>query len=305
MMASTMPWAPIVAFMVASPLTSPQELVYSAGLFGWPFATAFFLASIVLGLAGGVIAGVIEKRGWLANQARFLEPATTTCSTCQAEANPSAAPGRVFSLETPEINLGGLEAACGWSGAGQLVPAAACGCVQSAAPCGCAEPGAVVKQAQALIKIPVFTPVSSVIAEDFPAERKPALTPAAILKELYTEGRLLLLMFLGFAFVGYFLNGLIPSSWITALFGSGKIHSIPLAATLGLPLYINTETSLPLIHRVTELRDEPGSGFGFHDRRSRDFHRGHRRSSDHRSLAGGRPGGRRFVGRGHFLRVWL
>ncbi len=27
MMASTIPWAPIVAFMVASPLTSPQELV--------------------------------------------------------------------------------------------------------------------------------------------------------------------------------------------------------------------------------------------------------------------------------------
>ena len=34
MMASQMPWAPIVAFMVASPLTSPEGLVYSAGLFG-------------------------------------------------------------------------------------------------------------------------------------------------------------------------------------------------------------------------------------------------------------------------------
>ncbi|HEU5102340.1 MAG TPA: permease [Roseiflexaceae bacterium] len=53
MMASKMPWAPIVAFMVASPLTSPQGLIYSAGLFGWPFALAFYLASIVLGLAGG------------------------------------------------------------------------------------------------------------------------------------------------------------------------------------------------------------------------------------------------------------
>ncbi len=34
MMASMMPWAPIVAFMVSSPLTSPEELIYSAGLFG-------------------------------------------------------------------------------------------------------------------------------------------------------------------------------------------------------------------------------------------------------------------------------
>ena len=36
MMASTMPMAPIIAFMIASPLSSPEGLFYSAGLFGWP-----------------------------------------------------------------------------------------------------------------------------------------------------------------------------------------------------------------------------------------------------------------------------
>lgn len=34
MLAAEAPWAPIVAFMVASPLTSPSELLLSAGLFG-------------------------------------------------------------------------------------------------------------------------------------------------------------------------------------------------------------------------------------------------------------------------------
>src|SRR5512143_362690 len=76
MMASTIPWAPIVAFMVASPLTSPGELFYSAGLFGWNFAIAFFLASIVLGLIGGAIASFAESRGWLTNQARMGTPKT-------------------------------------------------------------------------------------------------------------------------------------------------------------------------------------------------------------------------------------
>ncbi len=71
MMASMMPWAPIVAFMVASPLTSPEELIYSAGLFGWPFALAFFAASIFLGLLGGAVAILFENRGWLKNQTRF------------------------------------------------------------------------------------------------------------------------------------------------------------------------------------------------------------------------------------------
>src|SRR5215213_9223647 len=73
MMASTIPWAPIVAFLVASPLTSPQELFYSAGLFGWNFAIAFFVASIVLGLIGGIIASIAESRGWLTNQARMTQ----------------------------------------------------------------------------------------------------------------------------------------------------------------------------------------------------------------------------------------
>src|SRR5687767_11506882 len=71
MMASTVPWAPIVAFLVASPLTSPQELFYSAGIFGWNFAIAFFVASILLGLIGGAIASFVESRGWLTNQARM------------------------------------------------------------------------------------------------------------------------------------------------------------------------------------------------------------------------------------------
>jgi uncharacterized membrane protein YraQ (UPF0718 family) len=65
MMASTVPWAPIVAFLVASPLTSPQELFYSAGIFGWPFAIAFFVASILLGLLGGLLpASRSHAAGW-------------------------------------------------------------------------------------------------------------------------------------------------------------------------------------------------------------------------------------------------
>src|SRR5574339_834330 len=80
MMASTVPWAPIVAFLVSSPLTSPQELFYSAGLFGWPFAIAFFVSSILLGLMGGAIASFAESRGWLKDQARVAAPKSSALS---------------------------------------------------------------------------------------------------------------------------------------------------------------------------------------------------------------------------------
>ena len=80
MMASTMPWAPIVAFMVASPLSSPEGMLYTAGLFGWPFAVAMFAASIALGLGGGLAASLLERSGLLGDQARLAPTRASTCS---------------------------------------------------------------------------------------------------------------------------------------------------------------------------------------------------------------------------------
>ncbi len=73
----------------------------------------------------------------------------------------------------------------------------------------------------------------------------------------------MLVLFLGFTFIGYFLNGLIPNEWIQTLFGSGQIYSIPLAATLGLPFYINTEASMPLVRALVDGGMSQGSALAF------------------------------------------
>ena len=196
MMASTIPWAPIVAFLVASPLTSPQELFYSAGLFGWNFAIAFFVASILLGLAGGAIASFAEARGWLANQARMAAPKS-------------------------------LSSSFGIMGA----------------------------PAPTSLDLPVISqPVK-------PA--KPAVTLVMFTQEVWAVSKSLLPLFLGFTAIGYLLNGLIPAAWITSLFGAGHAYSIPLAATLGLPFYINTEASLPLVRAMLESGMSPGAALAF------------------------------------------
>jgi uncharacterized protein len=182
MMASTVPWAPIVAFLVASPLTSPQELFYSAGLFGWPFATAFMLSSIILGIAGGAIAGYAEDRGWLKNQARIQSKPETAL---------------------PVINM---------------VPA---------------------------------------------PPTKARITSKQFRSEFINLSWKLVLMFFGFSFIGYFLNGIIPQSWIETIFGSGRLFSVPLAAILGLPFYLNTEASLPLVSAFMEAGMSPGSALAF------------------------------------------
>lgn len=183
MMANLVSWAPIVAFMVASPLTSPGELIYSATLFGWPFAIAFFAASILLGLLGGLVAYVAERRGWLAGQARFR-------------------------------------------------------------------------------------PISGGAVDTPPDAELPMVVARPRLAEFWREvaivGRRLLLFFLVFAFIGYLLNGLIPAaSWVSTLFGEGRVYGVPLAATLGLPLYINTEASLPLVRSLLDLGMSPGAALAF------------------------------------------
>jgi uncharacterized protein len=180
MMASTMPWAPIIAFMVASPLTSPEELIYSAGLFGWKFAWAFFIASIFLGLLGGIVASFAESLGWLEGQSRFQRK--------------------------PELTLNVLTS-------------------------------------------------------------KPDSMPRKTLRNFMTEAwqtsKRIIPMFFGFAFIGYLLNGLIPAEWVIAVFGSGNVYSIPLAATLGLPFYVNTEASLPLVRAMLDAGMSEGAALAF------------------------------------------
>jgi uncharacterized membrane protein YraQ (UPF0718 family) len=219
MMASTMPWAPIVAFMVSSPLSSPEGLIYSAGIFGWPFAIAFYMASILLGLGGGWVAGVLENRGWLANQTRFAKSPAPACACSQPEP--------AINLRLPVLAV--------------LQPQVSC-CVNSeAAPasCGCSP-----------------QPTPKVV-------EVPRVNPSLFIKEMLESSKNLLVMFLGFAFVGYFLNGLIPNEWMSALFGNSNVYNVPLAATLGLPFYINSEASLPLVRTMMENGMSQGAALAF------------------------------------------
>jgi uncharacterized membrane protein YraQ (UPF0718 family) len=50
---------------------------------------------------------------------------------------------------------------------------------------------------------------------------------------------------------------------ISGLFGAGHAYSIPLAATLGLPFYLNTEASLPLVGAMLESGMSQGAALAF------------------------------------------
>lgn len=198
MLATSAPWAPLVAFMVASPLTSPSELVFSAGLFGWPFAIVFFVGTIVLGLLAGGVAGVLDRAGWLKNQTR-IQPDKEACSNDLCEVS-----------QPVTASLG-----------------------------------------------PGTAPTT-----EFPTVRQ-RLKIDALTHELWTVGRKLLLFFLGFTAVGYLAIEAIPTAWLTRYLGDGSVFAVPLAAVLGIPSYINTEASLPLVAALMDGGMGPGPAMAF------------------------------------------
>lgn len=182
MIATTAPWAPIVAFLVASPLTSPTELIVSTGLFGWPFAAFFFLSSIILGFAGGGVAYVAQRAGLLENQARFVQPEGCAC----AAPSPVSAP----------IPLG-------------------------------------------------IGPGAAAVAEF--ELRRDRWRVRELVDESVTMGGRMVALFVGFAAIGYGAIALIPTDWLTTLLGGSSPLSVVVAATLGVPFYVSSEASLPLV----------------------------------------------------------
>jgi uncharacterized protein len=251
MMASTMPWAPIVAFMVASPLSSPEGMIYSAGLFGWPFAIYYFVASIVLGLAGGALAAVLQRAGFLEGQTRFIAAAPAGIS--------EAATAEACGCSNPAT-----QAEAAWNES-RFVPAAArlklvplAVAVSPTGGCSCGIPDPVVCCGSGIDASRVETAMDEVLPRPIATDRVLEFGRA-----LLDVSKTILPMFLGFAFLGYLLNGLIPATAIGALFGAGRAYGVPLAATIGLPLYVNAEASMPLVRALLDSGMSQGAIMAF------------------------------------------
>ena len=225
-MASSVPWAPITAFMVSSPLTSPEELILSTGLFGLPFALSFFVAAIVLGIVAGLVTHVIEKTGWLKGQARMDSSASASCCDPKEEA-PSSGDG------------------------GQALPSA---------PTGSGRAAILAMQGRSLAPTAVLDAPVAPVTQVSLAER---YRLDEFGRELWKNSRRLALYFFGFAAIGYLLIRTIPTSFLTDYLGEGSILAVPLAALIGIPVYLNTDGSLPLIATLMQGGMGPGAALAF------------------------------------------
>jgi uncharacterized membrane protein YraQ (UPF0718 family) len=235
MLATSLPWGPVMAFLVSSPLMSPEEFVMMSGILGPAFAVAVAAASVLLGLGSGYATHVIEKKTrFLDNQLRFAPAkeaagaAGCGCSTGGNHGNPALA-----------------NAACCAQEADGECEEDDCGSGEAVGGCGC---GAVALQQP-----------SGAAANFFGKYRIDQ-----VLKAVFDIGvKRILPFFALFAGIGYLINQFIPTTWISALFGSHNLFAIPIAAVVGLPLYVNGDSSIPLLQSLMQSGVSGGAMLAF------------------------------------------
>lgn len=215
LLSTALPWGPVMAFLTSSPLMSPDTFIMITGVLNFKFAVALTIASITIGLISGGLTHVIEKKtNFLKGQLKFSgSPKAQTCG-CDSV--------------TSEIS-------CGCSAA---VPVSE---QYIAAPgCGCGSPTPISKR-MAIKNTNSFVNIMK------------KLRMKEIGRALVDVGlKQILLYFTIFAGVGYLIQSFVPSSLIVSLFSGESIFSIPLAALIGLPLYVSGEGAIPLIKALMD-----------------------------------------------------
>lgn len=228
MLATSLPWGPIMAFLTSSPLMSPEGFVLISGIISPTFAIALAAASIIIGIGSGYITHIIEKKThFLKDQLRIVSaPAASADCGCSAASTPAVA----------------SQAAC-------------CNSVVESCECGQAE-----LSTQSCCGVLAVKPPKANRLRAFLVKYK----LDQLFKAAFNVGvKKILPYFALFAGIGYLINRFIPSEWISVLFGSDNAFAIPLSAVVGLPLYVNGDSSLPLIQSLMQSGVSGGAMLAF------------------------------------------
>lgn len=260
MFVSAMPWGPVMAFLISSPLTSPSEFMFETAFFGSKFAIAMLVASIILGILAGFLAHFLDKKtNFFKGQFRMGKTKATSCcgekslsnsSCCESKSmNTSSCCGeKKITTQGPYFNEENVTTQGLCSCEEKVVNRNVCSCEEGfavqksyfgeeniAAQCSCCSEEKAVIKVKGCCKsnMPTFI-------------QKYKLDKLA--KEFINIGlKKVLLYFVIFISIGRVVEMIIPKEWIMSLFGENRSYSVPLAATIGLPLYLNSSSALPLL----------------------------------------------------------
>lgn len=192
MLASSLPWGAVMAFLTSSPLMSPDEFVMISGILGLRFALALTISSVLIGVGAGYAANTLQnKTAFFADQLRFSDTKKRPATRKGTATNAALRSARFI----PSASYSGSASA------------SCCVGTQAGTCCIKAEP---IKPA-------------SLVAALF---RRLKLDELA--ETIFEIGiKKILPLFLAFAAIGFLINRFVPTAWVTAIFGAKNIFYGP------------------------------------------------------------------------------
>jgi uncharacterized membrane protein YraQ (UPF0718 family) len=230
------PLAPVMAFWVASPTMDPEIFALSVGVLGWDLAVMRLIATLVLSLGAGYLTLALARGGLLGKVLRREEPEARpegTESYCASETPAPAGPA-------PVAVGAKLSYASGSSVALAERPERPSGS-------GCdagSEPDTERWYSSAL---------AGLRALSWPKVGRD------VAKESWRLGRWLLVAFALEALILAY----VPQEAIAGTLGGQNLLAVPLAALVGLPLYVTEAAALPIVSGLLESGMSLGAALAF------------------------------------------
>ncbi|WP_434763397.1 permease [Vibrio fortis] len=209
-------FGPMMVFLFGSPLLNPVIIGLFVVTFGWKVALFYF----AIAMAVSVVAGyVLEKLGF----ERYVKPEayeSAGASSCGTTCGDSA----------PKVEK--KESSCGTSSCGEPAPVMA----KETSCCGTKEEP----------KVEVSCCSADGTATAKVVEKKEPNRWMRIWLSTWKDFKQVFpYLMMGIA-IGSFIYGFIPTDLIAEYAGEGKWYAIPIAAVIGIPLYIRAEAVIPL-----------------------------------------------------------
>ncbi|WP_041053646.1 permease [Vibrio owensii] len=226
-------FGPMMVFLFASPLLNPVIIGLFVVTFGWKVAVFYFAIAMTVSVVAGYI---LEKLGF----ERYVKPeayeaaGTSSCGTSCGDSSKKKEEAKPAS-------------SCGTSACGEPAPVAA------KASC-CSEPAPVVAKTsccgdsapKAEPKVEVSCCSSDGSATATIVEEKEPSRWVRIWHSTWKDFKQVFpYLMMGIA-IGSFIYGFIPTDLIAEYAGEAKWYAIPVAAIIGIPLYIRAEAVIPL-----------------------------------------------------------
>lgn len=231
MIESKVPFSTVLAFLFSAPICNFMVVGIIFGVFGWQIALVYFVVTLLMAIIGGAFLGSTR----LKHEIKEVMVAVESCCPASAPA-PASACGCSVGVPQPACEVSPCSAAPAplMSGCGCTAP------VTKPAPACCSEP---VVPSSGCCGSP--QPEAEYITGSFWERNRPRLLRSM------PFARALFVQIIPYVLIGAAISGVcaafLPASIVETYVGSSNLLAIPVAAAIGVPLYLRIEMAIPLL----------------------------------------------------------